>query len=156
MATPSFQSYWSKTQNAQAQILSGITLDGWSGLQDALARFNGDALAAAEGALYRVAEEIMTAAKKLTPVDTGNLRASGHVLKPEVQGSSITVTLGFGGPAGSGEGQNKDVGYAVPVHERLDLNHPVGQAKYLEQPMLEAARDLEARLRDQIMIGLGI
>lgn len=25
--------------------------------------------------------------------------------------------------------------YAVPVHERTDLRHPVGQAKFLEQPI---------------------
>lgn len=25
--------------------------------------------------------------------------------------------------------------YAVPVHERVELKHPVGQAKFLEEPM---------------------
>ena len=25
--------------------------------------------------------------------------------------------------------------HAVPVHERLDLRHPIGQAKFLEQPI---------------------
>ena len=88
-------------------------------------------------ALYREAEYIMSDAKQLCPVDTGNLRASGHVTQPEVTGESVSVVLGFGGPA---------VKYALPVHERLDVHHPNGQAKYLEQPMLAAAKNLESRL----------
>lgn len=41
--------------------------------------------------------------------------------------------------------------YAVPVHERMDVFHPVGQAKFLDQPIrTEAkpmARIVTARLR---------
>ena len=68
----------------------------------------------------------MTKAKKITPVDEGVLRSSGHVQLPVQRGSSVEVELGFGGPAGSGEGQLKDVGYAVYVHEDLTAYHPVG------------------------------
>lgn len=32
--------------------------------------------------------------------------------------------------------------YALPVHERLDVFHPVGQAKYLEQPARTLAPEL--------------
>lgn len=35
--------------------------------------------------------------------------------------------------------------YAVPVHERLDVYHPTGQAKFLEQP-LRTERDEMARI----------
>jgi len=32
--------------------------------------------------------------------------------------------------------------YAIYVHENLEARHPVGQAKYLEQPMREMRREL--------------
>jgi hypothetical protein len=32
--------------------------------------------------------------------------------------------------------------YAIYVHENLEANHPVGQAKFLEQPAREMARDI--------------
>lgn len=92
-------------------------------------------------ALHQEAETIMTKAKLLTPVDTsphpphaGQLRASGHVLPPVIQGDTVTVTLGFG------------TDYAVYVHEILTSRHPIGQAKFLEQPALEWADVAEARL----------
>lgn len=31
--------------------------------------------------------------------------------------------------------------YAVPVHENLEAHHPVGQAKFLEQPARELTND---------------
>lgn len=41
--------------------------------------------------------------------------------------------------------------YAVPVHERLDVYHPIGQAKFLEQPLRteqdEMKRIITSRLR---------
>jgi hypothetical protein len=85
-------------------------------------------------ALYQEAETVMTQAKGLTPVDTGALRASGHVEPPVLQGDTVTVTLGFG------------TDYAVYVHENLTARHPVGEAKFLERPVLEWADVAEARL----------
>ena len=38
------------------------------------------------------------------------------------------------------------MGYAIPVHERMDISHKVGQAKYLEQPFLEALPGIATRL----------
>src|SRR6266550_1314015 len=90
--------------------------------------------------LYASAEEVMTRAKELTPVDTGNLRASGHVQQPKVEAGIVTLELGFGGPAGAGnvgDSNSQEVGYALYVHEDLNVNHPVGQAKYLETPLME-------------------
>jgi len=37
--------------------------------------------------------------------------------------------------------------YAVYVHENLEAHHPVGQAKYLEQPAREHADKLAATVR---------
>lgn len=90
-------------------------------------------------------ETIMTTAKTLTPVDTGALRASGHVTGPTRTADRLHVDLSFGGPAGS-EAAGVFVGYAIPVHEDLTKHHPVGQAKFLEQPVREAARGMAERL----------
>lgn len=97
-------------------------------------------------ALYLEGEKIMAAAKRQTPVDTGVLRASGHVQKPKVDPGKITVTLGFGGPAAP---------YAVYVHERTELRHHVGKAKYLEDPFREAMLGIEQRLASAIKRELG-
>lgn len=89
---------------------------------------------AAQGALYQFGESVMTEAKVLCPVDTGNLRASGHVQAPRIENGDILVTLGFGGPAAS---------YAIVVHEDLTARHTTGQAKYLELPLLQNAPKLK-------------
>lgn len=91
--------------------------------------------------LVSEAELLMTKAKMLTPVDTGALRASGHVQAPVVEGGKVSVTLGFGGAAEA---------YAVPVHERMDVHHPVGQAKFLETPVREWESDGVKRLADRL------
>lgn len=116
------------------------------GMQRVLAGVDGArvrAMASLPGILYRLGEKIMTEAKRQTPVDTGNLRASGHVLPPSWSGDALEVVLGFGGPAGAGnvagDANREHVGYAVAVHENLAAAHRVGKAKYLEDPLMDAA-----------------
>lgn len=93
-------------------------------------------------ALFQEGERIMAAAKMLTPVDTGVLVGSGHVQLPVIQGDSVAVTLGFGGAASD---------YAVEVHESLTAYHrPPTQAKYLEQPFMEAQVGMEMRLAQDL------
>jgi hypothetical protein len=92
-------------------------------------------------ALHEEAEELMTEAKRRTPVDTSALRSSGHVQIPQVDQDSVSVTLAFGGPAAP---------YAVYVHEDLTANHPVGQAKFLESVLTEAAPNLPARIARRV------
>ena len=108
----------------------------------------------AEAALYQVAEQEMTESKKRVPVDLGNLKNSGHVQHPVRDAEGISVQMGFGGPAGSGNvgGQtNKDdVGYAIVVHEDLEALHPSGQAKYLESVLRESAPYLLERIAKRI------
>src|SRR5688500_1355570 len=73
--------------------------------------------------LVLVGEDWMSKMKPLTPVQFGNLRASGHVSDVEVSGNTYAINLDFGGPSAS---------YAIYVHEDLDAQHPVGQAKFVE------------------------
>ena len=102
-----------------------------------LRRFKGKAMSDVAGVMREEGEDTMTDAKELTPVETGTLRASGHVEGPEIGGNVVTVTMAFGGAASD---------YAAIVHERLDVHHPVGQAKYLEQPALQHAEQLPKRI----------
>ena len=104
-------------------------------------------------ALYVKGEQIMAKAKELTPVDTGNLRASGHVTLPRIGPHKAEVELGFGGSAGATVG-GKYVGYALYVHENLSAKHKVGQAKFLEAPFVDATSDLEAWLARYLKIVL--
>ena len=74
--------------------------------------------------MANVAERIAIRARELVPVDTGALFASIRV-EP------------FGGSSDGGyvviAGHNSGgVNYAIPVHQRLDLRHDVGQALFVE------------------------
>lgn len=97
-------------------------------------------------ALVAEAEIEMTEAKRRTPVLTGALRGSGHVGGPFVRNGNVEVVLSFGGPAAP---------YAVSVHERTDVLHRNGQAKFLESVILESAPYLAARVANRIRRGLG-
>jgi len=84
-------------------------------------------------------EKIMATSKETyVPVDTGNLRNTGHVSPPVKEGQTILVQLGFG---------NNTVEYALIVHEDLYAHHPVGQAKYLEIPFSRAQPGVKQRFR---------
>lgn len=114
-------------------LLTGITT-----VEDGLLKGHAAILKAVAGAVMGEAEAIMAHSKEhYCPVDTGVLRASGIVLPPEIRGSHVDVKLGYGGNASS---------YALEVHERLGVHHPVGQAKYLEVPFLHAATGMIGRV----------
>jgi hypothetical protein len=115
--------------------------------------------AVARGA-YGWYEEVMTQSKKECPVDTGALKSTGHVEKPVISGSVVTIVGGYGGPAGSGthvgihSGRKppEQVGYAEHVHENLAANHPSGKAKFLEDPINEAWPKLDGDIAGEIDI----
>lgn len=115
------------------------TFDGGDELRRVIRELGPRASRAVARALYQQGEVIMTEAKKRTPVDTGALRASGHVHPLEITAGQVAVLLGFGGPSAP---------YAIYVHENLHAHHPVGQAKFLESAVLEAASTLGARLAE--------
>jgi hypothetical protein len=120
-----------------------------------LGQLVGKAPQAAAAALFQEGERVMAASKLLVPVDTGALRASGHVQPPRVEGTLVRVELGYGGVAGATVG-GKYVGYAVYVHENLTAAHPVGKAKYLEEPMLAALPGMGQRIGKALAAGLGL
>lgn len=70
------------------------------------------------------------------PIDTGNLRRSG--------GGNATVTS-------STEKEAKGVtfftaNYATPVHERVDIPHTTGEAKFLEKAIMALIPEMEPML----------
>jgi len=120
-------------------------IPGIDAFMQSLHRYPASGPRAMAAALLQEAEAIMAKSKPLVPVDVGNLKSSGHVQLPSIVGLSASVTFGYGGPA---------VKYAWHVHENLLARHTVGQAKYLEQPLLEAKAGMLARIalkvREQI------
>ena len=82
------------------------------------------------------------AKEEFVPVDKGVLKGSIHTTKPKFRRGSVSVSVVAGGPA-------KD--YALAVHENLTARHPVGQAKYLETPFLQA----QLSIKQAILKALG-
>lgn len=90
-------------------------------------------------ALYQEGNDIIRAAKVLTPIDTGVLKGSAFVNRPESNGAEVSVTLGYGQAASA---------YAEVQHEELSYYHkPPTQAKFLGQPFEEAVQSgMEQRI----------
>ena len=119
-----------------------VQLTGVAELRQALIQAGSLAQEALAAAMVEEAEAVITAAKQQTPVDTGTLRGSGTVLPPETSMTKVSVTLGFGGAA---------AGYVVPVHEGMGASHPVGNAKFLERPLMERAPKIPSNLAARVL-----
>lgn len=93
------------------------------------------ALEALRQAMRQELEAVLGLAKKKAPVDSGRLRASGYVTEPEIKNDVVlNGEVGF-----SAE-------YAVYVHERTELRHVVGEAKFLEKAINERSKGYAERL----------
>ena len=77
-------------------------------------------IAAIPGAAFKAMEHLREVAVSKTPMDTGNLRGEATTL-PAPDGASVY----YPGP------------YARYQHYELQLRHEVGQALYLEQPLVQ-------------------
>jgi len=115
-----------------------MLLTGVASVEDGLMKGHQAIVKAVAGSVTDEAEAIMARSKEhYCPVDTGVLRASGIVLPAVLSAVGVTVEMGYGGNASS---------YALEVHEDLDAHHPVGQAKFLEVPVLAAASGMVGRI----------
>lgn len=72
--------------------------------------------------IIEVGNAIISAGAGYAPIDEGHLKASG---KLEPTDNPLLVEIGF------------SMEYAAAVHERLDLHHEQGQAKYFERAIRE-------------------
>lgn len=94
-------------------------------------------------AIWEEANMIFAKSQILVPVDTGVLRGSGGVSAPQMGNQGYFVDIFYGGPAAP---------YALYVHEIIGNYHnPPTQAKYLEQPLMEAMDGLQSRLKGRIV-----
>lgn len=97
-----------------------------------------------------VAEKVLALAKARCPVRQtpqgrlgaslypGFLRDSGYVKPGTPTRYRYAPKVGFSAP------------YAFWVHERLDLRHPVGQAKFLESALLDMVPQFEQALAEAV------
>ena len=103
-----------------------------------------DAFAKQVGAALRAEmDEIAEKVKSQTPVDTGRLRSTIRAEGPFYDGDRISAQVVAGGP---------EAEYAVTVHEDLDAEHKVGNAKFLERPLKESAPDILPGVAEKVKL----
>lgn len=99
-------------------------------------------------ALYREGAEIFEESQDEVPLDTGNLRASGLLELPKIEGKEIVVDISYGGAAAD---------YALAVHEDLETQFRNNKkAKYLEDPARRRIRGMDTRLLAAVRKAMGI
>ena len=135
---------------------SGIQVSGVEGLVALASRSEGlkkVIMGSLAGGLFVEGEQIMARSKdEFVPVDTGALKSTGHVEKPVVLGTEVSVELGYGGPTGVATADGKDyVGYALYVHE--GTSHMEGRF-FLERPAMEEAPALPERIKGPMSIAI--
>lgn len=125
----------------------GLTIRGMSAMRNQLRKIAKTYPDRVGRALYLEAQIEATEMKKRTPVDTrdnaphpGNLRNSIHVQEPEMEGSTISVTIATGSQAP----------YAIYVHENPDAFHPIGQWKFMESVLNESVDYMAERVAKRI------
>lgn len=87
--------------------------------------------------LHQIAVTILREAKSRCPVDTESLRDTARVIKRGVTG--YDVVFGWGINKETGE----PIDYATYVHEIGRYHHIIGQAKYLEDAVIEVQNNLK-------------
>lgn len=120
---------------------------------DAFRRAGEQVIEGLAAGLYQSAIEIMRTSQGEVPVEFAILKASGRVLEPVLEGTTLVCTLGYGyGTEVNPRDGKTAAGYAIPVHERLELKHaPPTKAKYLEDPVLAFIKDYEPTLAASIV-----
>lgn len=120
----------------------------------AAARFNSGSRLRAEvqDAAYQEMKTELIEMKRRTPVWNparpvpanhvpGSLRASGKVVKQEIEGNRVGVTVSFG---------DETVDYAVYVHEDMEAHHAIGQAKFVSSVLNESATHMASRIASRV------
>lgn len=130
-----------------------ITLSGLDKLNRIVQQGGDRALKAIGAGLYLEAQMAFNESQTLVPIDTGILRASGHITSPKITPDSVEITIAYGGPANS---------YAFIVHERIYApsgkkvyHKPPTRAKYLETPVKRRSKGMSQRLSVYIKRALG-
>ena len=99
----------------------------FTGLDEVLRNLNKEVEALKKrtiGGMWEAGLEVQRRSMELSPTDTGNLRASHYAIAYQ-SNSGPAVEIGA------------TASYAPFVHERVELRHEVGQAKFLETALME-------------------
>ena len=86
-------------------------------------------------------EEIMDESLRQVPRDTGTLADSAFYDIRKAKDYGYEATLGYGGSAINPKTGVPVMDYAVIVHEDLEAYHPIGKAKFLEDPIRDYAAE---------------
>lgn len=107
-------------------------------------------------ALYAEGRLLIDEAGQEVPKDTRALYNSRFVAPPNTGKEGIKLTCGFG-TASTINAKTKEPtsNYALIVHERLDVVHPNGKAKFLEDPANRLKSKLEANLAARVANSIG-
>jgi len=117
--------------------MNGVKLEGFVELTKKLNKSISEISDVIQNALLDCGNDLQQKAVDITPIDTGALRASAFT-EADRQGKNPSVVVGF------------EEEYAIYVHENLEAHHPVGQAKFLEQPLKENADKYVEYVRDKV------
>lgn len=128
-----------------------VTFSGFNELFNKLDHLGVNILETAKNVFNDAGPRVLRASQNLVPVDEGHLRASGRFSKARSNKKDVvTASVSYGGgPLDRLTGKAQDL-RAVMVHERLELKHTGGQAKYLEAPFLAAKEGIMETLRAKI------
>jgi len=102
-------------------------------------------------ALYAEGRNLIKAAGEEVPKDTLALFRSRFVTPPIRKEGMVQVICGFGTDSVINPKTKQPTShYALYVHERLDVHHPVGKAKFLEDPANRLKPYLERNVANRI------
>ena len=131
---------------------SGMYIANVEGLTAKLDRYTDDMLDKAIQGLKECGGELSAESVKLTPVDVGEMRARSFVSDVYVNESgNLEIAVGFerhGAETGTVNPKARGVLYAVPLHERTNVKHKVGQAKFLETARNNFEREFLLSMRE--------
>jgi hypothetical protein len=131
---------------------AGATITGLNDLFKKMAVAGMNVQQEAASSLYTEAELLMTDSEKECPVETDTLRTSSFVDAPVINGSKVSVKLGYGGAATKINPKSKKSTdtYAIYVHERTDVHHPVGKAHFLSDPYNDRLPSIKSNIANRL------
>jgi len=115
-------------------MAKGIKVTGDEEVRRGLRRMSKAFPAAAAKALWTEGIALDAEMVQRIPVDTGRLRSTHYAAPPERDARGLHVEVGVG------------TAYALPVHERTEVAHVTGEAKYLANALAVRAHGFLARL----------
>ena len=102
-------------------------------------------------ALRKAGGEIIRVSVQKTPILTGELRSRSFNEGPLKNGDTYFQVVGYEKFAGEWNSE-KSRAYAVYVHENLEAEHHVGEAKFLEHALQETSGKIISYLRREMQI----